>query len=120
MMRSQTRKKIKSDGLNNILSPLTWLCAISQTLLFSLGGYYSNSWYGVACFILATFIILFYAIMFLFFALKEPDRLQSEKFILSMNQLKIKSLNPENNILDISKFNEPLVTSDESSKKKQY
>lgn len=120
MKRSQTRKKIKSDGLNNILSPLTWLCAISQTLLFSIGGYYSNSWYGIACFALATVIILFYAIMFLYFALHEPDRLQSEKFILSMNQLKLKSHNPENDILDISKFNEPLVASDDSSKNRKY
>jgi hypothetical protein len=116
-MRSQPRRKLKFEGLNNILTPLIWMCVISEPLLFSVGGYYSNSWYGIACFILATTIIIFYATMFIYFALNEPDRLQSEKFILYMNKMKINSSNLTNEAVNIEEFNSPEVESEKISNK---
>lgn len=73
----------------NVMTPLTWMCGISEMALFYTATLNSNNWLGITSFILAALIIFFYGTMYVFYSIKDPDRLQSEEYNLYNQEMRL-------------------------------
>ncbi|HAT2098238.1 TPA: hypothetical protein I8032_000299 [Legionella pneumophila] len=86
-MKGASDKTNKYWQRGNVMTPLNWMCAISESLLLPTAGLNTNNWLGVCCFVFFALIAIFYGVIFSFFALKDPDRLQSEKYNLESQKM---------------------------------
>lgn len=76
---------------DNVMHSINWVVGIAEALLTITGATQYDNWYGKGCFIVACVLFIFYLGMFLYFAIRDPDRLQSESYNLEqkrMNYLK--------------------------------
>jgi len=75
----------------NVMTPINWFGAVFETVLIPTAACQFDNWLGVGCFVLACLCFLFYSIIFACFAIKNPDRLQSEQFNLEQQALALGS-----------------------------
>lgn len=73
----------------NVMTPINWFGGAFVLVLIHTGASQHANWYGVVCFILATLVFLAYLSIYIYFIVKNPDRLQSEQFNLERQALLI-------------------------------
>ena len=74
---------VRSSAMN----PLLWLCAVGG-LLCLLAAYYMPDYRGI--FVFATIgIFAFSCLAYAYFAIKDPDRLQSEEYQAKMHEIQL-------------------------------
>lgn len=73
------------------MTPLGWMAGAFEALLIPTGSYNHDNWVGVVCFIFAGLVLLFYGGIYLHFAFRDPDRLQTEEFNLLSKELTLKT-----------------------------
>ena len=90
MSRGFSRKSTRGQGKKgNVMTPLNWMAGVSETLLISASSFSDNKdvtnvfvWFAVA-------VAVFYAAMYVYFAIKDPNRLQTEEFNLASQEMKL-------------------------------
>ena len=88
-MKGIKRWRSNSGRTHNVMTPLNWMCVVSETILLPTGALNHDNWFGIGCFILASLIVVFYASMYLFFSIKSPSSLQTEDYNLSVEEMKL-------------------------------
>lgn len=77
--------------VRNVLNPLLWLCAVSApACLFFAWLIGSGTIIGVVLTTVAVLPILVAMAMYVWFALHDPDRLQSEEFVLRQQEIELR------------------------------
>jgi heme/copper-type cytochrome/quinol oxidase subunit 2 len=96
MARSATQRAVKvsarrSGGVRtgSVMTPLNWMCGVSQAVLVPAGAVSHDNWLGIGCFCVAVFVILFYAAMYVFYSFRDPDRLQTEDFNIASEEMRL-------------------------------
>jgi hypothetical protein len=89
-MSNHFKGMLKTRQKNNIMTPLNWLVGIVETILTS--GLIGTSilhqlWLQVFLSILMTSIIVFYCKVYIYFMLRDPDRLQTESYRLASQEI---------------------------------
>ena len=91
--QSSMRKKASSKGgyhcRGNVMTPITWFGGVFESALIPAAAYYHDTWVSIACIILASAMFLSYFGMYMYFAVKDPDRLQSEQYNLYQQELTV-------------------------------
>lgn len=72
---------------SNAMTPLNWMCGISQTILLPIATYNYSNWLGIASFIVFISILIFYGYIYNYFATRDPNRLQSEEYNLESQRI---------------------------------
>ena len=75
-----------SSGKTIIL--LAWICGLCEIVFIPIGTFNHDNWFGIGCFVVAVGVIIFYISVYVYFMIKDPDRLQSEEFIREMELIK--------------------------------
>lgn len=72
---------------NNIMSPLNWFAFIADSCLVAgiIGS--DDTFVKVICLIIFFLVSLFYGGVYIFFMLKDPDRLQTEEHNIKLKEL---------------------------------
>ena len=73
----------------NVMTPVNWFGGVFEVVLIPTAASQHNNWVGVACIILASFMILAYLGIYIYFLITSPDRLQSEEYNLYQQELSI-------------------------------
>lgn len=94
-MQEVKRKSTHQSSRVNVMQSISWMTVVSEAILVPGGIFAADDWYKIACFILAVIIVVFYGSMFVYFAVKDPDRLQSEEFNLAHHELTLLGDNRE-------------------------
>jgi len=92
MKNQQTEGKVygqRFEFKGSVMTPLNWMVSIVEGLLLSVGAFNHTNWFGISSFILAVLMVIFYCCVYLYFAKKDPDRLQTEKFNLQIAGMEI-------------------------------
>ena len=71
----------------NVMTPLNWAAGVFETLLIPVGASQHHNWVGIVCFSMAAFILTGYFCIFCYFAITDPNRLQTEEFNLAQMTL---------------------------------
>jgi hypothetical protein len=74
---------------NNVMTPLNWFVAIAEAALMSGVILSDNLFVKVACLSLVVLVLLFYAYVYRYFMMKDPNRLQSEGYNLKTQELSL-------------------------------
>ena len=90
----------------NAMTPLNWAAGVFETLLIPIGASQHHNWAGIACFSMAAFILIGYFCIFCYFAITDPNRLQTEEFNLA--QMTTLSTHPGDKISFPSQQNNPV------------
>ena len=103
---------------SNVLTPLNWLIPLVELLL--LGGCLKaeKSYIVIVCLCLMVILVLFYLCAYVYFALRDPDRLQSETYNIKMKEITlftqgdgdIPTFSADNKNIPILKSNAPLLS----------
>lgn len=64
------------------MMPINWFGGVFETVLIPTGAFQYDNWFGIACIVLAAAMFLTYLGIYIYFAITDPDRLQSEEFNL--------------------------------------
>ena len=80
-------EEITNYNRRNAMTPLNWMCGISQSFLLPATTYNYSNWLGIVFFITFLAILIFYAYMYNFFAKNDPNRLQSEEYNLASQNI---------------------------------
>lgn len=84
--QSSMKKKISNKGgyccRKNVMMPINWFGGVFETVLIPTGAFQYDNWFGIACIVLAAAMFLTYLGIYIYFAITDPDRLQSEEFNL--------------------------------------
>lgn len=86
----------------NVMTPLNWMCGLVEIVLIPTAATCWDNWLGKATFILAALLMVFYAVMFIFFAIRNPDRLQTEQYNLERHEMALQYTGEAPKILDAS------------------
>lgn len=81
------KKDVTQYNRANAMTPLSWMCVISETILLPTATINYSNWLGIASFITFFLILIFYAYMYNHFAKQDPNRLQSEEFNLESKRI---------------------------------
>tara|TARA_R110000868_G_scaffold7793_2_gene41097 strand:+ start:208 stop:552 length:345 start_codon:yes stop_codon:yes gene_type:complete len=110
------RKKDNQYGKRgNVMTPLNWMCGICETLLCVLAYNHYHNWLGKSAFIVFFIILLFYAGMYIFYSIKDPNRLQTEEYNLESQRLAV--ISTGENLINFVSENSKITTSDLEIKK---
>lgn len=71
----------------NAMTPLNWMCGVSEFILLPTATYNYSNWLGIGSFITFLLILIFYGFMYHHFAKNDPNRLQSEEYNLESQRL---------------------------------
>ena len=71
----------------NVMTPINWFGGPFVLVLIHTGSSQQANWYGVACYVLAALVFLSYLSIYVYFTIKNPDRLQSEQFNIERQTL---------------------------------
>ncbi len=76
--------------VRNVLNPLLWLCGIGCPLLFLTAREFRDvPWIRGTAFIIGVLLLLVTIAAFIYFAIRDPDRLQSEEYSLQIKRLQM-------------------------------
>ncbi len=71
------------------MTPINWFGGVFETVLIPTAAFQHNNWVGVACIFLASFMFFAYLGIYIYFSIKDPNRLQSEEYNLYQRELSI-------------------------------
>lgn len=71
---------------SNVMTPLNWFVGIVELLLITGCIAAAREYVAVTCMALIVLILVFYMAIYLLFALRNPDRLQSETYNIKMKE----------------------------------
>lgn len=97
---NKSSSRVKSAGLagvrrssggrtGSVMTPLVWMCGISELILIPSGLASHDDWFAKGCFSVAVFVVLFYAAMYLYFAIRDPNRLQTEDYNIVSEEMRL-------------------------------
>ena len=95
MSKIQRRSARQGGKRGNVMTPLNWMCGVSETVLLPTAASNNDNWLGSACFFLALGIVCFYGTMYLFYSLVDRDRLQTEEYNLDAQEMRIHFISSE-------------------------
>lgn len=88
-MKGISNRHYRGDGKKgNVMTPLNWMAGVSEAI-FITGSVFTNSELSEKCFWFAVAIGVFYAAAYTYFAIRDPNRLQTEAFNLASQEMKI-------------------------------
>jgi hypothetical protein len=90
MKRISGNRKYSHTWRGNVMTPLTWMTTIASGVVLTSASLNVNNWLGSCSFALAVLIIIFYGAMYIYYTIKDPDRLQSEHFNLESQEIRLK------------------------------
>lgn len=89
-MSSKWTKKFGQSERSSVMTPLNWFIGIVETIL-SVGLIGSSivaiSWLQVLLFCFMVLVVAFYAFVYVYFMIKDPDRLQTESYRLASQEI---------------------------------
>jgi len=83
----QGHKNKHSGKKGNAMTPLNWMASVFEIVLIPSAATNITNWFGIAAFILAVLVIIFYAGIYIYFVRNDPDRLQTEQYNLESQQM---------------------------------
>jgi hypothetical protein len=88
-MKKKTSNKGGYRCTGNVMTPINWFGGVFETVLIPTGASQHDNWFGIACIVLAAAMFLAYLGIYIYFALTDPNRLQSEEFNLYQQELTV-------------------------------
>lgn len=89
--QNNVRKKASSKSghhfRGNVMTSVNWFGGVFETVLIPTGAVQHGNWFGIACLILAASMFLAYLGIYIYFAITNPDRLQTEEYNLYQQEL---------------------------------
>jgi len=82
------RKARNKNKKSNVMSPLNWMCGVCETGVLVVASKNHDNWLGPAAFWVSVAILIFYALMYVFYSMRDPDRLQTEEFNLLSQEMR--------------------------------
>jgi hypothetical protein len=79
----------------NAMRPLNWFIGIAQTLLSGGLFAYPDFWVKIFCAVLIVCLLIFYGAVYVYFMVKNPDRLQSEQYNLEAKEISLRTTTRE-------------------------
>lgn len=78
----------------NVMTPITWIAGVCETSLNVILGFSptidDDKWWAI--FYLVIGILAFWTLAYMFFAVRDPQRLQTEHFQLEHQRIKVESM----------------------------